>query len=200
MTAEETPAPDGENSRRQLLELLEALLRERLASSKGGRKGPKCGSKRKKGRGKCTQPAGWGTTHPGEGKCKLHGGLRPGDKRLKHGLYSTVTTTPIRELFREHQANPDPLNILPELALSRALLEHVLQTTKDGEPDIGAATRLVETVTKISERVIKAENINALSIPDVYRLMDELGKVVERHVEDESVRDLIRRDWLAIRF
>jgi hypothetical protein len=34
----------------------------------------KCGAKKKQGEGTCTQPRGWGTTHPGYGQCKLHGG------------------------------------------------------------------------------------------------------------------------------
>jgi hypothetical protein len=41
------------------------------------RKGPKCGGKKHQGEGTCTQPAGWGTTHPGHGRCKLHGGNSP---------------------------------------------------------------------------------------------------------------------------
>lgn len=36
-----------------------------------------CGGKKKQGEGTCTQPAGWGTPHPGTGRCKLHGGCAP---------------------------------------------------------------------------------------------------------------------------
>lgn len=39
-----------------------------------GHDGPKCGGKKRQGEGTCTQPAGWGTDHPGTGRCKLHGG------------------------------------------------------------------------------------------------------------------------------
>ena len=35
-----------------------------------------CGAK-KRGGGKCLMAAGWGTSHPGIGKCKLHGGAAP---------------------------------------------------------------------------------------------------------------------------
>lgn len=200
MTAEEKPAANGDLSaaRGRLLEVLEALLRKQSAPRK--RKGRKCGSKRKKGRGPCTQPAGWGTTHPGEGRCKLHGGLQPGDLRLKHGLYSTVKTTSVRELYREHAKNPDPLNLEPELAMSRALLELVLSKEAEGIVDVASAAKLVDTVSRVVERIERARNMTALSIQDVYRLMDELGRVVERHIEDQKIRELIRRDWLAIRF
>jgi hypothetical protein len=37
---------------------------------------PRCGGMKRKG-GRCTLPAGWGTSHPGAGTCKLHGGATP---------------------------------------------------------------------------------------------------------------------------
>lgn len=37
----------------------------------------KCGGKKKQSEGTCTQAAGWGTPHPGTGRCKLHGGCAP---------------------------------------------------------------------------------------------------------------------------
>lgn len=49
-----------------------------------------CGAKTRSGT-PCRRPAGWGTDHPGEGRCKLHGGaslkghLHP---RYKHGRYA----------------------------------------------------------------------------------------------------------------
>jgi hypothetical protein len=33
-----------------------------------------CGGPKRQGSGTCTRPAGWGTPHPGIGRCKLHGG------------------------------------------------------------------------------------------------------------------------------
>lgn len=33
-----------------------------------------CGAKRRQSDGTCTRPAGWGTSHVGQGPCKLHGG------------------------------------------------------------------------------------------------------------------------------
>src|SRR5580765_154386 len=36
-----------------------------------------CGAKTRSGNGKCKMAAGWGTNHPGEGACKLHGGSVP---------------------------------------------------------------------------------------------------------------------------
>jgi hypothetical protein len=39
-----------------------------------------CGARKKQSEGTCTRPAGWGTDHPGFGRCKLHGGCAPGPR------------------------------------------------------------------------------------------------------------------------
>jgi hypothetical protein len=78
-----------------------------------------CGAQKRQGVGECARPAGWGTDHVGQGRCKLHGGSNP----LKHGRYSTIQRPRIRALIEEHEADPNPLNTLPELAAARALFQ-----------------------------------------------------------------------------
>ena len=38
---------------------------------------PKCGAKAATTGKSCLRPAGWGTLHPGEGRCRFHGGASP---------------------------------------------------------------------------------------------------------------------------
>ena len=54
---------------------------------------PICGAKKSQSEGPCSRPAGWGTSHAGEGSCKLHGGKSP----IRHGRYSGVSGERIRE-------------------------------------------------------------------------------------------------------
>jgi hypothetical protein len=82
-----------------------------------------CGAKKKRTPGPCSKPAGWRTEHPGQGKCYLHGGATP----IKHGRYSSITRPRVRELIEKHEADADPLNILPELAAARALFEDFVE-------------------------------------------------------------------------
>lgn len=42
--------------------------------SDSGHDSSKCGARKRQGEGCCRRPAGWGTDHPGTGRCKLHGG------------------------------------------------------------------------------------------------------------------------------
>lgn len=39
-----------------------------------------CGANKRQGEGTCKRPTGWGTDHPGTGRCKLHGGSTPDHK------------------------------------------------------------------------------------------------------------------------
>lgn len=88
---------------------------------------PVCGAKRNKTDATCARPAGWGTDHPGTGRCKLHGGLSPAPT----GRYSTVNRARVQELLHQFMADPDPLNLLPEAALLRALLTEFIERFDD---------------------------------------------------------------------
>jgi hypothetical protein len=95
----------------------EGSLMARATTRDGRKAGPKCGATNRHGKA-CQHPAGWGTNHPGEGRCKNHGG----STQIAHGRYSSINRPRIRDLLERHQADPDPLNLLPELALLRALI------------------------------------------------------------------------------
>lgn len=79
---------------------------------------PVCGARRNKADAICKRPAGWGTDHPGQGRCKLHGGLTPAPT----GRYASVERPRVRELLERFESDPDPMNLLPEVQLLRALL------------------------------------------------------------------------------
>lgn len=70
---------------------------------------PKCGAKtRSSGGHPCRLPAGWGTDHPGEGRCKLHGGKSTGPKKHnnyknaeKHGLFTKYIPEETMEIINK---------------------------------------------------------------------------------------------------
>jgi len=82
-----------------------------------------CGAKNRYGE-PCQHEAGWGTDHVGTGKCKLHGGNA--GRPVEHGLYSaryaSLKETRIKELYEGFQSDDEPLNLLPEANLLRALI------------------------------------------------------------------------------
>lgn len=69
----------------------------------------KCRAKNRTG-GACSLPAGWGTDHPGHGRCRLHGGNTPSGQKFGHrqaaeaavatfGIGDTGTDDPIDALL-----------------------------------------------------------------------------------------------------
>lgn len=224
-----------------------------------------CGAKARNG-GRCRQEAGWGTTHVGQGRCKLHGGATP----IKHGRYSGLQLPRIADLWRAYQADPEPLNLLDDLAMARAILHEFLErheaftaallawhesyqagqrplsderllalratldeyeillaqgpdatelqqqqltlaretvgllgTRDEKKPrqitDLSTAYQIVGEITRIVERIERIRAANAISRPDLLRVMTEMGRVVDRYVPDEPTRDRIRDGWLSIR-
>jgi hypothetical protein len=171
----------------------------------------------------CHQAAGWGTDHPGKGRCKLHGGKAP---RL-HGRYSTVTSTSLQQLIEEHSKDPEPLSMFPELHTLRALTVDYLnryqentaavwawyedwRAREDGKEgpmrpkprqvlDIASAAGLLTDITRVVERIENVRAQNAISRKELHRLVDAMGAVVEREVKDEDVVNRIRDGWLTIR-
>jgi hypothetical protein len=83
--------------------------------------GGKCGGKKKQGEGTCTQSAGWGTPHPGSGRCKLHGGCAPSS--VTAGINAQAA-----KLLYQRDAPPvtNPLEALQRLAGRAAAWEEVI--------------------------------------------------------------------------
>lgn len=180
--------------------------------------GARCGARTRKGT-PCGQAAGHRTPHPGEGRCYLHGGLTP----IRSGRYSSVTHERLRELIATFEADPDPLNMLADLAAGRALFVDYIErydewrsaflawheSFRDPEKssyakpmkvmDLADAGGLLAEVTKIVERIEKVRAANAISRADMNRVLSEMGRVVDLHVEDGATKQRIKEGWLAIR-
>lgn len=167
----------------------------------------------------CRLPAGHRTTHVGQGRCRLHGGATP----IRTGRYSVIKRDSLRDMISHYEADPDPLNVLPELAAARAIFQDFVERydawagaliawhesfrseSAEREPkpvqvlDISDAYRIVAEITRIVERIEKVRAANAISRPDMLRVMTEMGRVVEAYVQDETARAKIREGWLSIR-
>lgn len=175
---------------------------------------PICGARKRQGDdgGICTQKAGWGTDHPGQGRCKLHGGAAP----RKHGRYSTVTNVRVRELLAELEDDPNPLDVIPDIQLVRALVKDWLDryvelrdallawnaTLEEGQrparvPEVQDVRALLESVSRMVARVEKTRSANFMPRQRVLQLMAAMGRVVDAHVTEEVAR-AIHEEWLRI--
>lgn len=140
----------------------------------------------------CRRRAGHGTQHLGIGRCRYHGG----NSVVQHGMTSRYHQVTIAKLIDQHLADPDPLNLLPELATLRALLESRLEKKT---VDVDAAARLIQAVASVVARIEKIRSENAISRPEFFRLMQAMAAVVEQQVSDPITLQRISDGWLAIR-
>lgn len=132
-------------------------------SSGGGSQ--KCGAKNRAGK-PCQRPAGWGTHHPGEGKCKLHGGAShgapPGERngRWKHGLrasYVPIDGEYVR-LSKLSEVLPDPakrMAFLAQMMTDRAVTAH--QRTMNEADDSDATDKRIAAAVRTAAQATRVE-------------------------------------------
>lgn len=88
------------------------------------------------------------------------------------------------------------------LAAAHAIVDRLGQPV-DAKPhqvlDLSDAYRIVGEVTKIVERIEKIRGANAISLPELERLLFDMGRVVRHHVTDAAIAHRIEEGWLALR-
>ncbi len=162
----------------------------------------RCGAKKKQGQGKCELHKGWGTSHVGQGRCKLHGGASP----IKSGRYSMIKRRSVRELAVKFENDADPLNLLPELAQARALYQEYVDRCELPLNDKNKATwnpqnaaALLGEISMAAKRIEDVRAQNAISRRDFYRVMTEMGRIVDLVVKDGDMLDKIHHQWGSIK-
>lgn len=143
----------------------------------------------------CRALAGRGTQHSGVGRCKNHGGLQDEDGRVTNGARSMVKASTLRELIEQEKGRTDPLNLTEELAILRALRTELLA---GDEVNADAAQKLLDGAGRMVERIEKIRSQNAISRPELNRVMHEMWRAVDGMVTDEPLKEKIRDAWMRI--
>src|SRR5262245_18476673 len=119
--------------------------------------------------------------------------------------YSGITRPDFRERLDRFRADPEPLNLLPELALLRAQLEDLIERWDeiygpDGAmmawfgsfndparqagsrprrmPDRAAISQIVDRVGQIAELIHKMRTEGVVSLADLQRMTEQMGAAV----------------------
>lgn len=135
-----------------------------------------CGAKRRSG-ALCRRPAGWGTDHAGEGRCKLHGGSTP-----THGI-GAARKAARRRMEASGVVMGLPMDLSPEEALTTCV------RIAAGE------------VAYASARVAELTPDKAVDVKKQLRMHEELDKFGEVH----ELRDAIKTNdaevnvWIKVR-
>lgn len=161
-----------------------------------------CGARTRRG-SLCQQPAGWGTEHPREGRCKLHGGATPrglDSPNWKHGLYSKYLPENINNKVQAF-LEADPLELVSEMALLRALLAEYISRFDASKPtgrDIVLLADLAERVGKFSERINKMRNESALTGAEMAYLAARVADIVVRYIDDPDEQRAFVQDLIGV--
>lgn len=110
------------------------------ADTAAGGDRPRCGGKRKNRPECCRRPAGWGTDHPGIGRCKLHGGSTPSHQASARAEQARRTEAEALAALARLDLPPmtDPLTALGRLAAeSVAWLELLREQVAQLESVVG---------------------------------------------------------------
>lgn len=154
-----------------------------------------CGGKKRQG-GLCQRPAGWGTNHVGEGKCKLHGGMA--GRPIEHGRYSVTRRAGLQDKYEHFLNDPAAGDLRSELALLRAILQGYL----DGfdiygpiEPvHISQVFEMVESIGRLVERIAKILATTALTQAELQLLQVTLIDAIADFIpEPERQRAFVSR-------
>lgn len=150
---------------------------------------PTCGAKTRLD-GACKRPAGWGTDHVGEGRCKLHAGSSPG-RPLIHGRYSLKHRKSLARKVQQFLADPAPGDLTAELALLRALLQDFLSRSDGDSLDLDHVTHilnLIDAIARLVERISRILNSTALTAAEVAFLQARLADLINKYVPDPEAR------------
>lgn len=146
----------------------------------------------------CRSRAGFRTSHPGVGRCSKHGGLkRAGDDRVTSGRTSAVKSSTLAALIEQESKRADPLNLNEELAILRALRKRFMANAGE-DPDRTVAQSLLDAAGRMVERIERIRSQNAISRPELGRIMQEIWRSIDARVPDEDVKVAIRDDLLRI--
>lgn len=179
------------------------------ASKVKGRQKPArsfCGAKVRKGTATCRQPAGWGTSHPGVGACKLHLGTtsqataraeelareRALERDVDKPYDELIHEKDIAELLRILKQRTDVTDLTEDLQLARAvtidfvnrarqLETALLRWSASWDKDWQASAVLMAEELQIAQAEEDWERYSELltQVPDPLRFLDRPKKVVD---------------------
>lgn len=161
-----------------------------------------CGGKTRSG-GLCRRPAGWGTKHPGDGRCKLHAGSTPRGEDSPHfktGRYSKFLNASLQAKL-DTVSDDNPLDLLPELNVQRALFADYASRFAEGyrlsAADVNYLMIWSAEIGKSVERIVKLRNDTALTAAEIALIAARIPEIVVKYIPDADKQQQFIRDLFA---
>ncbi len=116
-----------------------------------------CNGRKKGKRAYCKRPAGWGTQHPREGRCKLHGGNNVrgvAHVRFKSGKYSKSLASSLLQKYEDARSDPTLLSLQEEIAVCDARIKTLFEALRS----LPSGKQSETTVTALRRKITAAKN------------------------------------------
>jgi hypothetical protein len=150
-----------------------------------------CEAKTRQAGRPCSRPAGWGTDHPGGGRCKLHGGASSG-RPVTHGRYSLKHRKSLLGKVDRLLSDPTPGDLSQELALTRALLQDYLdrlpQERELSTGEISVCQSLLREIRTIVDTMNRIYERSSLTAAEVQYLKARIADLAVKYVPDDMKR------------
>lgn len=155
----------------------------------------------------CRARSGAGTDHPGQGRCRVHGG----NSAITHGRYSAVARGSLGEHIEELELESEEskLDIMQEAVFIRGLTKNYVERyeeyfqgvirfnqMEDEEakaekrkpmflrpPSLEEAARLAKDAAEIVDRIHKQRANSAISLKTFFRMMALMSEIVSTQVK-----------------
>lgn len=144
----------------------------------------RCGAKAKGTGRPCRLPAGWGTDHPGAGRCKLHGGA----SLRKHGRRCSPEVR--RAITEAHEKAARAMNMEDDVVMVRALRLAVLNKIDRAKRPDGGTGPIELTADEVR---MLGDLCEAASRIDYRRLRIEQGaKALDKYDQADDRAELAK--------
>lgn len=122
------------------------------------------------------------------GRCMMHGGKA--GRPPTHGRYSVGHRASLASAVESFRADPEPGNLLDELALMRALTQDVIERFPDGIPlpmdAVQTISGFLSETSRLVERIAKIEAQRTLAAGDVDYLLGAVADILNRFVPEDD--------------
>jgi hypothetical protein len=141
-----------------------------------------CGAKTRNGGAPCKGAA------MANGRCRMHGGKA--GRPPTHGRYSVKHRASLAASIDAFRSDPEPGNLLDELALMRALTQDVVDRFPDGVPlpldAVETVSGFLAETSRLVERMAKIETQRQLAAGDAAYLLEVFTGVIEEFVPEHE--------------
>lgn len=129
------------------------------------------------------------------GRCRLHGGKTPSgpeSPHFRHGRYAEAFKGVMRERFERMQNEKNPLDMVTDLNVQKALMEEYLDQITNRKKirlsELMNASALAQDAVKSAAVIVSTRQKQALTLAEIMFIKKSMMLLLEKYVPDPNQR------------